>query len=349
MLRLVLAAIASLTLTACADFAYYMHCAGGHLEVMNRCRPIPDVMADANTSPEVRKKLETVLEIREFAVRELDLPQNGSYLSYGDLERPYVVWNVVAAGEFSLVPRQWCFPVAGCVTYRGYFAKENAEEFAADLRRRGLDVYVYGVEAYSTLNWFDDPVLNTFLELSEPALAGLIFHELSHQVVYADNDSRFNEAFATTVELEGVRRWLNDRGEAEKLGRLRTGLERQRQFLDLLGEIRGRLRHLYAAGGEKEELREKKRAILRSARDDYLALKAEWDGFDGFDKFFDGGLNNAKLVSVSTYQDLVPAFRRLLADLENDLPAFYREVGRLATLEPEERLRALGAQTVPAD
>ncbi len=345
-----MAAIAALLLlTSCTNFGYYMQCAGGHLEVMNRCRPIPEVLADPGTSPELKHKLETVLDIREFAVHELHLPDNASYRSYGDLGRPYVVWNVVAAGEFSLVPEQWCFPVAGCVAYRGYFSNEDAESFADGLRVKGFDVYVYGVEAYSTLNWFDDPVLNTFLDRSEPSLAGLIFHELSHQVVYVENDSRFNEAFATTVELEGVRRWLEKKGEEEKLDRLRSGMKRQQQFLDLLRRVRGRLQALYDGASASGSLRAAKRVELDNALEEYQALKKAWGGFDGFDSFFAGGLNNAKLVSVSTYQDLVPAFQGLLARLDNNLPDFYRAVDRIASLPPAERLAALNGNLQVAE
>ncbi|MFO7983737.1 MAG: aminopeptidase, partial [Desulfuromonadales bacterium] len=333
-------------LAACVDIGYYAQCATGHLEVINRCRPIPEILAESQTSPELRDKLKAVQSIREFAVQELDLPDNDSYRSYGDLGRPYVVWNVVAAGEFSLTPEQWCFPVAGCVAYRGYFSRDSAENFAATLRKKDFDVYVYGVEAYSTLNWFDDPVLNTFLDRSEPSLAGLIFHELSHQVAYAQNDSRFNEAFATTVELEGVKRWLKKEGDEDSLSRLQAGLKRQRQFLELLHGLRKELQVLYEQETDPRRLKKGKADIMAKANGDYETLKKEWGGFEGYDRFFTGGLNNAKLVSVSTYQDLVPSFQRLLARFDGKLSEFYREVDRLASLSPEKRLTSLAAGDV---
>lgn len=350
MKKLILATVpalaAVLLLAACVDFGYYTQCATGHLDVINRCRPIPDILADSQTPPELRDKLKAVQNIREFALQELDLPDNDSYRSYGDLGRPYVVWNVVAADEFSLTPEQWCFPVAGCVAYRGYFSQDAAEAFAASLRKKNFDVYVYGVEAYSTLNWFDDPVLNTFLDRTEPSLAGLIFHELSHQVAYAQNDSRFNEAFATTVELEGVERWLKKEGDEDRLSRLHAGLEKQRQFLELLHGVREELQILYEQETDLQRLKKGKADIMANAIGDYEMLKKEWGGYEGYDRFFTGGLNNAKLASVSTYQDLVPSFQRLLARYEGNLPDFYREVDRLASLSPEKRLASLAAVDV---
>ena len=328
-------------LASCSDLGYYAQCARGHLGVVNRCRPIPDILADPETSPELRDKLKTVQNIREFAVQELDLPDNDSYRSYGDLGRPYVVWNVVAANEFSLTPEQWCFPVAGCVTYRGYFSQEAAETFADSLRKKDFDVYLYGVEAYSTLNWFADPVLSTFLGRSESSLAGLIFHELSHQLVYVENDSRFNEGFARAVEMEGVKRWLKKEGDQGDLSRLQAAKERQRKFLELLQEVRRELQNLYDSETDPQRLRLGKSDILESAFGNYETLKKEWGGFKGYDRFFTGGLNNAKLASVSTYQKLVPSFQRLLARFDGKLPQFYREVDRLAELPPDKRLSSL--------
>lgn len=345
MRKLILATVSALAvlvlLAACSDLGYYAQCATGHLDVINRCRPIPDILADPETSTELRDKLKTVQNIREFAVQELDLPDNDSYRSYGDLSSPYVVWNVVAADEFSLTPEQWCFPVAGCVTYRGYFSQKAAETFADSLREKNFDVYLYGVEAYSTLNWFDDPVLNTFLGRSESSLAGLIFHELSHQLVYVENDSRFNEAFATTVELEGVKRWVKKEGDRRRLSRLQAGTERQHQFLQLIKGVQRELQYLYENETDPQRLRMGKSDILEDAFCDYETLKKEWGGFEGYDNFFAGGLNNAKLASVSTYQDLVPSFQRLLARFDGKLPHFYKEVDRLAELPPEERLSSL--------
>jgi predicted aminopeptidase len=323
-------------LASCGDLGYYAQCATGHLGVMAKCEPIPRLIADPATPAALKGQLEKVVAIRDFASRELGLPENGSYRSYGDLGRPYVIWNVVAAPEFSMTPLQWCFPVAGCVSYRGYFKRRAAEDFAAGLRRQGNEVYLYGVSAYSTLQWFDDPVLNTFLDRPEPFLAGMIFHELAHQQFYVKDDSSFNEAFATTVELEGVRRWLERGGDPEGAEAYRAQFHRHEELLHLLTGVRDELEKLYAAGRSITEMRREKEAIFRRARMNYGELKESWAGYDGFDNLM-AGLNNARLGSMSTYHDLVPAFQQLLAAEDGRLPAFYRVVAELGKLPQAER------------
>ncbi len=204
-----------LVLSGCSNFGYYSQAIIGHLSIQVNLVPVADIIADSDTPPELKNQLEKVVEMRAYASEHLFLPSNASYSSYTDLKRPYVLWNVVAAPEFSLEPRQWCFPFAGCVQYRGYYAKEDAQVFAAELNKDGDDIYVGGVAAYSTLGWFADPMLNTILFRDDVSLAGLIFHELAHQQLYVKNDSAFNEGFAKTVELEGVRRWLLNHGTQE--------------------------------------------------------------------------------------------------------------------------------------
>lgn len=340
--------VLTLMLGACANIGYYVHCATGHWGVMNRCRPIKDVLADEKTPAELKVQLAKVQSIRRFASSAMQLPDNDSYRSYGDLDRPFVVWNVVAAPEFSLQPKQWCFPVAGCVSYRGYFSKDKADGFARKLRKKGLDVHVYGVTAYSTLNWFDDPVLNTFLDRPESAIAGLIFHELTHQVVYVENDSRFNEAFATVVEVEGVRRYLRSMGDSQQETSFEQGLERHRLFIDLLTGLRDELGVLYSSSLGRSAMQQEKDAILDRAQSRYETLKERMEDYRGFDPFFEGGLNNAKLTSVSTYHDLVPAFQRLLDEQGGDLPSFYRAVATIGELPKEQRQLKLAA-LLPAD
>jgi len=330
----------SLLLPACGDLGYYVQCAEGHLGVMARSRPISRILADPATSPELREQLEKAVAIRDFASEELGLPDNGSYRSYCDLGRPYVVWNVVAAPEFSLAPVRWCFPVAGCVSYRGYFKREAAEAFAARQKQAGNEVYLYGVPAYSTLSWFDDPLLNTFLHRSGPRLAGTIFHELAHQVVYLPDDSRFNEAFATAVELEGVRRWLGATGDSDQMSAYRKFHQRKEAVLALLEEVRGELEGLYGSGISEVDMRRRKGEILESVGPRYQALKESWGGYSGYDRLF-SELNNARLVSVSTYHDLVPAFQTLLTESGGNLPAFYRAVAEIASLPEPERLARL--------
>ena len=328
-------------LSACSDAGYYVQCVGGHLDVMRRCRPIDDLLADQTLPAERRARLEQIREVREFASRSLALPDNGSYRSFADLERPYVVWNVVAAPELSLEARQWCFPVAGCVSYRGYFDESAARDEAQRLQEEGLDVDRYGVQAYSTLNWFDDPVLNTFTDGPELQAAALIFHELAHQVVYVADDSRFNEAFARTVEEEGVRRWLTEHGTPDEWQRYRQQAMRAEAFHELLLTVRRQLAELYAGSQAREDKLKKKQEILLQANEAYQALKLSWNGYAGYDPWISRGLNNARLAAVATYHDLVPAFAGLLAETGGSLPAFYAKVTELAALPSASRLARL--------
>jgi predicted aminopeptidase len=325
-------------LIACTEVGYYAQCARGHLDVMRRCRPIGELLADQSLPESRRHQLEKIRLSREFASAQLALPDNGSYRNFADLERPFVVWNVVAAPEFSLQAKQWCFPVAGCVSYRGYFDEAAARGEADLLTAQGFETDVYGVQAYSTLNWFDDPVLNTFLDGSELRAAALIFHELAHQVVYVADDSRFNEAFAKTVELEGVRRWLGQSGTMDEWQHYREQMGRGDQFQQLLHNAREGLATLYERTLPVDAMRAAKQGVLADFARDYAALKASWGGYAGYDPWVSRGLNNARLASLATYHDLVPAFQGLLAAKGGDLPAFYQQVGRLAALPSSERL-----------
>lgn len=330
----------SLLLSSCANLGYYLHCATGHLGVMLKCEPIPELLDDPEIPPALKGQLQMVLSVRDFATSELGLPDNGSYRSYGDLGRPYVIWNIVAAPEFSLEPVQWCFPVAGCVSYRGYYKREQAEKFAEGLRREGKEVYLYGVPAYSTLNWFDDPVLNTFLGRSEPHLAGMIFHELAHQQLYVKGDSPFNEAFATTVEIEGVRRWLEHTGNPDGMTDYQEYFLRNEAVRRILGEVRSELAALYAGSQSEAVMRREKETIIAKGRERYKELKKSWGGYKGYDDLMTN-LNNARLSSMSTYHDLVPAFQRLLFEKEGHLSDFYRAVAKLGKLPASERLARL--------
>jgi predicted aminopeptidase len=317
---------------------------------MAKCSPIPKLLEDPETPPGLKGQLQTVLAIRDFASSDLGLPDNGSYRSYGDLGRPYVLWNVVAAPEFSLEPVQWCFPVAGCVSYRGYFDRSEAERFAGRLRREGKEVYLYGVPAYSTLNWFDDPVLNTFLDRSEPHLAGMIFHELAHQQLYIKGDSPFNEAFATAVEMEGVRRWLEHAGNSAAMKDYEEHFLRNEAVRLILAEMRSELAYLYADSRPQAEMRREKEKIIARGRERYKELRESWGGYRGYDDFM-ANLNNARLSSMSTYHDLVPAFQRLLYENEGRLTDFYSAVEKLGSLPAAERIVRLqtSGQVAKAD
>jgi predicted aminopeptidase len=253
---------------------------------------------------------------------------------------------VFAAPEFSMEPRTWCYPVVGCVSYRGYFNENAARDFASALKSENLDVYVGGIAAYSTLGWFSDPVLNTLLNRQEHQLAALLFHELAHQVIYVRGDTEFNESFATAVEREGQRRWLEtSTADPVKRAELETaiGMERQRQqqFIALVQAATADLRALYASTTDESVLREGKAQRFDRLRADYANLKMQWGGYSGYDAWFAGDLNNAKLATVSTYNNLVPGFTALLAQHSGDLAAFYQRVIDMAALSYDERRQVL--------
>ena len=324
-----------------AGISYYLHVVKGGLELLRGREPIDKLIAAPDTDPDLRERLGVALDARNFASRELGLPDNKSYRKYKDLGRPYATWTVVAAPELSLRPVEWCFPVAGCVSYRGYFSPERAAEFADDLRHQGYDIDMGGVQAYSSLGWFADPVLNTFLNLRDYDLAGLIFHELAHQKLYTKGDTAFNEAFATVVESEGIRRWLENRGSGEMFDQYRLAAEREREFVALAKTARQRLEKIYASKEVDEVQRSRKAEVLDEVRSEYQVLKQSWGGVSYYDGWFDEGLNNARLLSVGAYHDHEPALRHVLLECERDLECFFAEASRLGELSREERSQIL--------
>jgi predicted aminopeptidase len=334
-------AVVSLVVVGCTNLPYYLQSVRGQLDIWSRQHDIEAVIDKPTTSEPLRAKLKDVLQIREFASAELGLPRNASYRSYANLDRPYVIWNVFAAPEFAIQPKQWCFAFAGCVAYRGYFSKVDAESFADETAKEGYDVFVGGVPAYSTLGYFPDPVLNTFVNYPKPHLARLVFHELAHQVAYVRDDSVFNESFAVTVEQEGMRRWLDKFGTAQDRTTSALIAQRRSQFVHLIEGYRGRLDELYRSGLPPREMRERKAALFAELQAEYGQLKASWGGFAGFDRWFSEKPNNALLASVSIYTRKVPAFQALLAREDGDLPRFYGAVKGLAKLGKKERAAAL--------
>lgn len=327
--------------SACSTVGYYAQSIGGHLGLMLKREPINGLLGDSATPPGLKGRLSEAVAIREFASAELGLPENGSYRSYVDLGRRFVVWSVVAAPELSLNPKTWCFPVAGCVSYRGYYDEDTAQRFAGGLRDVGYDVYVAGVRAYSTLGWFDDPITSAILAQPEVYLAGVIFHELAHQRLYVAGDSSFNEAFAVAVEREGVRRWLAAQRTPAELEDYRRLRSREHDFLRLVFDARDRLHAIYDGGGSIEERRTQKRQVFDALREKFRQTKVGWGGAHGYDAWFDRHLNNAKLASVATYYGLVPAFERLLAKHNGELEAFYAACEGLGELPADERDAAL--------
>ena len=343
---LLAAALAAGCAATTVDLPYYWQSAVGQVSLLQRARPIGELLADPALDERLRPKLRRVQEIRSFASRELGLPDNGSYTRYADLGRPFVVWNVFATPELSMQMKQWCFPVAGCVTYRGYFDREAAERHAAELRSQGWEAYVAGVPAYSTLGWFDDPVLNTFVHRPDGELARLIFHELAHQVLYVKGDSAFNESFATAVEEAAVERWLDAEGNPAVREAYRRFAERRRAFVALLVRHRDALAAVYEGDASDDEKRAGKQAVLASLQEGYRALKAGWGGWAGYDRWFAQPLTNAHLASVATYHELVPGFRRLLDEAGGELPRFFGRARELAALPAAERRALLAAPPV---
>lgn len=329
-------------LAGCSNFGYYLQATGGHLDVIRAAQPISEVVRDPAIDPTLRKRLEDVQAIREFASRELGLPDNNSYRAYADVGRPYVVWNVFAAPEFSLEPKRWCMLMVGCVNYRGYYDRQEAEQLAAELRLEGYDTLVGGVSAYSTLGYFDDPVLSSFLRLGTPEVARTVFHELAHQLIFVDGDSLFNESFATAVENEGMRRWLAILATPEQRTAFEEQLERKAAFAVLMRDYRKKFHTLYGSAAAGIDQRQAKAGLLAALRRDYGELKTAWGGHAGYDKFFGDDLNNAKLASLSLYSELVPAFEALLELEDHDLQRFYQRVVTLAALDKETRRNSLG-------
>ena len=338
-------------LTGCADLGYYWQSVNGHLLLLNAARPVDDWLNDAQTPALLKTRLALAQRIRQFAVTELKLPDNLSYQRYADLHRSAVVWNVVAAPAFSLTLQTWCFPLAGCVGYRGYFQEAEARAEAARLAGQGLETSVYGVPAYSTLGWLNwaggDPLLSTFIGYPEGELARLVFHELAHQVVYAPGDTAFNESFATAVERLGVQRWLQDSASPASSEARQAYLqfdERRRQFRALAAATRQELSRIYASTTplmhDPRAQAAHKAAAMQKFRDAYAQLKAGWNGYAGYDPWV-ARANNASFGAQAAYDEGVPAFEALFEGEGRDWQRFYRAVQRLAALPKAERHAAL--------
>lgn len=333
----------------CAQLGYYTQAVQGHFAMLSEAKPIDHWLADPGVRDDLKTRLKRVREIRAFAAKELALPENGSYTKYADLKRKYVLWNVVATPELSLKPERWCFPVAGCVDYRGYYSREAAQSFADSLSRQHLDVRVTGVPAYSTLGWFNDPVLSTFIEYPEAELARLIFHELAHQVAYAPGDSQFNESFATAVEEIGVMRWLEARGDDAMRAQYIAYQERKEKFLALLSSYAQQLEENFNRPVSDAEKRQRKAEIFADLQQRYAQMKeTQWGGYAGYDRWFGERMTNAHFALISTYHDLAPAFRAMLSK-EKHLPTFYQSVRKLAKMDKAARRKALSAYLPPQD
>ncbi len=337
MSRLLILLLLSAPLTGC----YYMQAASGQWEVMRKRERIDAIVEDPDTEPELASRLRLLSDARDFSIDVLGLPDNKSYRTYTELERDYVVWNVFAAPEFSLEPKVWCFPVAGCVSYRGYFSRDDAQEKAEQLRNKGFDVAVGGVAAYSTLGKFSDPILSTMMRWDDVDLIAVLFHELAHQVVYVKDDSAFNESFATAVEEISMQLWFESRGELEKMDDYLKAIETQRSLTALVEAARKALRAVYESDIEIEYKRILKRERLKTLAEDITAELAH-SGKEAAG-WLSGELNNARLISTTLYEGKLPSFRALYSWCERDLDCFYAEARKLADLRFEDREAALSS------
>jgi predicted aminopeptidase len=334
-------------LCGCANLGYYAQAVDGHLAIQQRTRLISEIVTDPGTAENLRRSLSTVSSLREFAIRELQLPDNGSFTTYADLGRPYAVWNVSAAPELSIEPEKWCFVAVGCVSYRGFFSRGEAERFARELKTHGYDVSLGGVRAYSTLGWFREPLLNTFLGYSDTELGQLIFHELAHQVVHVRDDTAFNESFATAVELEGIHRWLDRNGTEAQREAFTAGQKRKAAYTSTLLEYRARLKALFTSGESDADKREGKARIFAELHEKLASLQTS-KAIVHRNPAPRPRLNNADLATASTYTGLVPAFQALLQQQDGNLGSFYEKVKEIAGLPAPERIVVLRQAEISA-
>lgn len=316
-------------LSSCA-MPFYWQAIGGQFELLRKRTPIEEVLDDPNLDDRVKATLAKVPEIRRFAHEELLLPRNESYTTYVDLGRPYVVFNVIATDEFSVNPKRWCYPFTGCVAYRGFFDREAAERFRKTLERDGLDTYLAGATAYSTLGYFADPILSTMVVGGEIGIASILFHELAHQVIYIKDDSSLSEAFATAVEEYGTERWLERNGDEAALERYRRKVRFRLEFGALVSAQQDRLRKIFAQDLPPDVMRAQKAEAYELMREDYARLKEVWGGVTDYDRWFDQPLNNAALASVATYRRWLPTLKAKLRELGPE--RFYAEMHELAEM-----------------
>ena len=326
---------AAVLLTGCSTVGYYAQLAHGEYDLLDARQPIPQIVSDPATPASLKARLSLAQRARAFASNHLDLPRNGSYTEYADLHRSYAVWNVFATHEFSVSGVEHCFPIAGCVAYRGYFDRPGAEAEAQRLRHDGDDVAVEGVPTFSTLGWFDDPVLNTMLRWDDDELAGEIFHELAHQKIYAAGDTRFNESYANFVEREGLSQWRAARGLPPQRDLAQT---RADQFSRLMLETRAQLQALYHKDLPDDMMRARKADVFERLRQRYRDMRdGPWHGYGGYDAFFDKPLNNARLLPFGLYDQWLPGFAALYAQAGDRWPQFFKAVRHLADLPQAER------------
>ena len=333
-----------LFVSSCSHLSYYKQAVSGQLALLADRRPVTGVLEDPGLKDEVRQQLQLSQNILAFA-GELGLPVEKTFSTYVDVGRPYVVWNVFAAEAFSLQLKTHCFPIAGCVGYKGFFAREAAEKYAAELRAEGLEVFVGGVAAYSTLGWFDDPLLSTFIMREEAALAALLFHELAHKVLYIEGDTSFNESFATAIERYALKKWLDRRDQPGRFAAYLAADKRRQSVIALILATRERLALIYASQRPENEMQQQKNEAIADMRQQYQQLKDSWQTGTEFEYWMQTEINNARLGAIGAYHGWVPAFQVMLAKHEN-LDTFFQEVKALSRLDRsvrDERLASLAS------
>ncbi|MGH8330729.1 MAG: aminopeptidase [Pseudomonas fluorescens] len=338
-LRILFPGVLFLFLNGCAGVSYYGQLASGQLQLLRAREPVSTVIADPGRDQLLRAHLTQSQKARTFASQQLQLPDNQSYRLYADIGRPFVVWNVFATPEFSLTPQNHCFPIAGCVAYRGYYSQSAARGEAALQRLQGMDVSIGGVEAYSTLGWFNDPIISSMMAWGDERLATLIFHELAHQRFYVKDDTEFNESFATFVEQEGTRQWRAFRGLAPDSG---AQVQQRDQFIQLVLDTRTRLERLYTLPLPADQMRQRKAAEFERLRGEYRQLRdSQWAGDKRYDAWINAPMNNARLLPFGLYDQWVPAFAALFRQVGGDWMKFYAAVEKLGALPVGERKAAL--------
>lgn len=333
--------IMPLLLGACADLGYYWHSAKGHMAIMHQRVAIEDILADPESDTGLQQRLILVKEIRRFAIEQLALPESGSYTDYAQLDRPYALQNLVAAPEFSTRPLTWCYPIAGCTSYRGFYQQQRLDDFVKSLKIDNNDIHISRVPAYSTLGWFDDPVLSSFINWPDHRLAGLLFHELTHQRIYIDDDTKFNESLATAVQQVGIRAWLSSRDQHGRLEKFNRSLLYRRDVVLLIETGRNQLSAIYQGDQSDAWKRAEKQKIFQTMREQYEEISRSHNYRDGFAKWFAGELNNAKLASVSTYNALIPAFVTMIQAFDNDFEAFFDYAESIGDLDKDKRTLCL--------
>ena len=327
--------------SGCTTIGYYHQSISGHLSLISKREPIDDIVNDSSRDEKLIKQLILAGELRTFASTDLKLPDNDSYRSYVQLDQPFVTWNVFAAPEFSVVLKQWCFLIIGCVQYRGYFDEQDAERYADKLVEQGLDVYVAGVPAYSTLGWFDDPLLSTMIDRGEIVTASYIFHELAHQLFYVNDDTAFNEAFATAVEEIGVKRWLQQQQREDDLEKYQAWLLQKSIFFNFVKQGRDEFEKLYAMNLPEEDMRIAKNKNIENLRYGFKKLSESHHQLSRYSIWISGPLNNAQLGAIALYRELVPLFLQLFDVCERDFEKFYKKAEEISNLNVDKRIDAL--------